>query len=127
MFELVLFHNRGCQPALLPADCVHDRRAPAVECICAALDATGQRASHDGALSWWSAGSFGAFPAISFSAVKVVGKHGRASRGFSGWANAGERRPVVPDGAGAQTLSLAGRITFGHDRVRTGARSGAVL
>jgi uncharacterized protein YjbI with pentapeptide repeats len=37
----------------------------------------------------------------------------------------GERWPVVPDGAGAQTLSVARGIAFGDDRVRNGAFDGA--
>src|SRR4029077_10913997 len=122
---LVLFPHRGSEPALLPADRLHDRRAAAVEYVGAALHAAGQRASHDGALSRWSAGSSGAFPAISFSAAEVVGKHGRAPCRFSGWANAGKRRPVVPDGAGTQTFSVARGIAFRDDRVRNGAFDGS--
>src|SRR5207253_2927495 len=90
----------------------------------AALPATGQCASHDGALSRWPVGSSGALPAISFSAAEVVGKHGRAPHRFPGWANAGERWPVVPDGAGAQTLSVARGIAFRDDRVRNSAFDG---
>ena len=122
---LVLLSHGGSESALLPADRLHDRRAAAVEYVGAALHAAGQRAPHDGAISRWSAGSSGAFPAISFSAAEVVGKHGCAPCRLSGWANAGERWPVVSDGVGAQTLSVAGGIALRDDRVRNGAFDGS--
>jgi len=34
---------------------------------------------------------------------------------FSGWTDAGKRRSVVPDGAGAATLPVARRYKIGHD------------
>src|SRR5437879_3499189 len=122
---MVLFPYCGSEPAVLRADCVHNRRATAGKCFGDTVLATWQSIANDQPLSRRPAGTPGPFAAFSFSAAEVVGKHGRAPRRFSGWTNAGERRPVVFDGAGAQTLPLAGRIAFGDDRIRNGALDGA--
>ena len=124
---LVLFSNDGRERGLLAADCLHQRRAAVGEFLGVAHHASRESASHDGALSWRTASAAGAVAAISFSAVEIVGKHGRPSSGFPRRANAGKGRPVVLDGAGAETLPVAGRIAFDDDRVRNGALNGSGL
>src|SRR5439155_168888 len=74
----------------------------------AAHYAAREPAPHDGALSWRTASAAGAVAAISFSAVEIVGKHGRPSSSFPRRANAGKGRPVVLDGTRAETLPVAG-------------------
>src|SRR5258708_19750107 len=106
---MVLLPHGRSERTLLRADCLHDRRAASAEFIRGAFGATGQCVTHDRSLSRRPACSSGALPAISFSFIEVVGKHGRAAGCFSGRTDPGERRPVVPYGAGSAAFFVPGR------------------
>jgi hypothetical protein len=64
---------------------------------------------------------------FSLFAVAVVGEHGGASGGFSRWTNAGTRRALVLDGAGAAAFPVAGRYKIADDGVRNGSLDGSGL
>jgi len=80
---LLLFPHGGSEPALLLADRLHTDVRLLLNTSALPFMRLGNVLPMTGFI-WVVAGSSGTFPAISFSAAKVVGKHGRAPCRFSG-------------------------------------------
>src|SRR5690348_8590420 len=103
---MVLFSNARSQCAMRAANCFHVGCATGAELFGDSNTAHWELASDGRVLPRRSNSALRDVFAVSFCAAAAMGKHGGITGNIPGWANAGERRPLVFDGHGPETLPL---------------------